>query len=78
MDFAPSVYEHCARLIDRSPWDVSRDPDLLFAAQAQAFRLYGHRPVVVGVDIYNLEAEAYGAMVAKPEGTGIPAVTEPL
>ena len=78
MDFAPSVYEHCARLIGRSPWDVSRDPALLFEAQAEAYRMYGHSPVVVGVDIYNLEAEAYGATVGRPGGNGIPAVTEPL
>jgi uroporphyrinogen decarboxylase len=74
MDFAPSVYEHCARLIGRTPWQVSRDPDLLFAGQAEAFRLYRHRPVVVGVDIYNIEAEAYGAVVDQPEGNGIPAI----
>lgn len=75
MDFAPSVYEHCARLIGRRPWDVSRDADLLYTGQAEAFRLYGHRPVVVGIDIYNLEAEAYGAVVAECEGNAIPAVT---
>lgn len=74
MDFAPSVYEHAARLIDRTPWQVSRDPDLLFAGQAEAFRRYGHKPVVVGIDIYNLEAEAYGAVVDQPDGIGIPAV----
>lgn len=74
MDFSPSVYEHCARLIDRSPWEVSRDPDLLFAAQAAAYRTYRHGPVVVGVDIYNLEAEAYGAVVDRPGGNGIPAI----
>ena len=78
MDFAPSVYEHCARLIGRSPWDVSRDPGLLFEGQAEAYRRYGHRPVVVGVDIYNLEAEAYGATVQQPDGDGIPAITTPL
>jgi len=77
MDFAPSIYEHCARFIGRRPWEVSRDAELLFAAQAEAFRRYGHRPVVVGVDIYNLEAEAYGATVAEAEGNGIPAVTCP-
>ena len=26
MQFSPSVYEHAARLIGRTPWDVSRDP----------------------------------------------------
>ena len=78
MDFAPSVYEHCALLIGRTPWEVSRDPDLLFEAQAEGFRRYRHGPVVVGVDIYNLEAEAYGAEVVEPAGCGIPAVTRPI
>jgi uroporphyrinogen decarboxylase len=74
MQFSPSVYEHCALLIRRTPWEVSRDATLLFDAQAAAYRLYEHRPVVVGVDIYNLEAEAYGATVPKPDGAGIPAI----
>ncbi|MEI6165724.1 MAG: uroporphyrinogen decarboxylase family protein [bacterium] len=76
MEFSPSVYEHCARLIDHTPWEVSRDADLLYAGQAAAFRLYRHQPVVVGVDIYNLEAEAYGAVVENPEGNGIPAISQ--
>jgi len=75
MDFTPSVYEHCAALIGRSPWAVSRDAGLLFDAQARAYRRYRHAPVVVGVDIYNLEAEAYGAVVDQPRGNGIPAIT---
>ena len=74
MDFAPSVYEHCALLIGRSPWEASRDAGLLYAGQAEAFRRYAHSPVVVGVDIYNLEAEAYGATVAQPGGNGVPAI----
>jgi uroporphyrinogen-III decarboxylase len=73
--FAPSVYEHAARVIDKSPWDVSRDGDLLSQGHIEAFRLYEHRPVVVGIDIYNLEAEAYGAPVEKPNGNGIPAIS---
>jgi hypothetical protein len=76
MQFAPAVYEHCARLIDRRPWEVSRDPDLLFEGQAEAYRRYRHAPVVVGVDIYNLEAEAYGARVDEPDGNGIPAIVD--
>ncbi len=73
--FSPSVYEHAARVIDRSPWDVSRDCDLLARGHIKAFSLYEHRPVVVGIDIYNLEAEAYGATVQKPAGDGIPAIS---
>ena len=73
--FAPSVYEHAARVIGRSPWEVSRDGDLLSKGHSEAFRLYNHNPVVVGIDIYNLEAEAYGAPVEKPDGNGIPAIS---
>jgi len=73
--FSPSVYEHAARVINKSPWDVSRSCDLLAQGNIEAFRLYNHRPIVVGIDIYNLEAEAYGATVAKPAGNGIPAIS---
>lgn len=76
MDFCPSVYEHAARVIGRTPWEVSRDGALLAAGHLEAFRLYSHRPVVVGIDIYNLEAEAYGAVVRQASGNGIPAVTQ--
>jgi len=74
MQFSPSVYEHAAILIHRTPWEVSRDAGLLFEGHAAAYRLYRHRPIVVGIDIYNLEAEAYGAVVPRPDGAGIPAI----
>ena len=76
MQFTPSIYEHAAKLIGESPWNVSRDGDLMVEAHRTAFQRYEHTPIVVGIDIYNLEAEAYGAVVARPEGNGIPAVTE--
>jgi uroporphyrinogen decarboxylase len=78
MDFSPSVYEHAARLIDRTPWEVSRDADLLFEGHAEAYGRYGHAPVVVGIDIYNLEAEAYGGVIEPPHGVGIPAIKRPV
>jgi uroporphyrinogen decarboxylase len=76
MQFSPSIYEHAARVIGKSPWEVSRSAELLAAGNIEAFRLYKHRPVVVGIDIYNLEAEAYGAKVEKPLGNGIPAISK--
>jgi uroporphyrinogen decarboxylase len=78
MDFAPSVYEHAAAVIGEAPWRVSRDPELLLRAHAEAFRLYRHSPVVIGIDIYNLEAEAYGATIAAPAGNGIPSISAHL
>ena len=74
MQFCPSVYEHAARVIGKSPWEVSRNSRLLSQAHIETFRLYNHRPIVVGIDIYNLEAEAYGATVDRPAGTGVPAI----
>jgi uroporphyrinogen decarboxylase len=73
-----SVYEHAARFVNRTPWDVSRDGDLLYRAHREAYGAYRHTPVIVGIDIYNLEAEAYGCTVVRPSGNGIPAITEPL
>lgn len=78
MDCGIAVYEHAARLIDRRPWDVSRDGELIFQGHAEAYRRYRHAPVVVSIDIYNLEAEAYGATVEEPSGNGIPAVVDPI
>jgi len=74
MYFTPAVYEHAAKLIGRTPWEVSRNADLLVDAHEAAYRLYHHTPVVVGIDVYNLEAEAYGAVVDQPAGTGIPSI----
>ncbi len=77
MDISPSVYEHAAAVIRRTPWDVSRDAELLFTAHAEAYRIYRHTPIMPGIDIYNLEAEAYGAVVENPGGFGIPGIPRP-
>jgi uroporphyrinogen decarboxylase len=78
MDFSPSVYEHAAFFINRTPWDASRSADLMYEAHAAAYRCYQNRPIMVGIDIYNLEAEGYGGVVEKPEGFGIPALGKPV
>jgi uroporphyrinogen decarboxylase len=78
MDISPSVYEHAAFLIGKTPWEVSRDGDLIFEAHAKAYRMYQHAPIMPGIDIYNLEAEAYGATVEEPAGVGIPGISTPI
>ncbi len=78
MELSPSIYEHAAAIIGRVPWDVSRDEGLLFDAHAAAYRLYRHTPIMPGIDIYNLEAEAYGGVVERPGGVGIPAIPRPI
>ncbi|MBI5833701.1 MAG: hypothetical protein HZB16_15480 [Armatimonadetes bacterium] len=76
--FTPVVYEHAARFVGRSPWEVSRDADLLFEAHRAAYEEYHQQVVCVGIDIYNLEAEAYGARVQAGSPNAIPAIHEPL
>jgi uroporphyrinogen decarboxylase len=76
--FTPAVYEHAARFVGRSPSQVSRDGELLFQAHKGAYLEYRHQPIAVGIDIYNLEAEAYGAKVEQVEGDAIPAIYHPL
>ncbi|MFA6543198.1 MAG: uroporphyrinogen decarboxylase family protein [Limisphaerales bacterium] len=76
--FTPAVYEHAARFVGRTPWEVSRDPELMFEGHRRAYLEYRHQVVAVGIDIYNLEAEAYGAKIEACEGDAIPAIHQPL
>lgn len=76
--FTPAVYEHAARFVGRSPWDVSRDADLMFAGHRLAYLEYRHQVIAVGIDIYNLEAEAYGAAIEPCGDDAIPAIRQPL
>lgn len=78
MDISPSVYEHAAQLIGATPWQASRDAELMFRAHAEAYRRYRHTPIMPGIDIYNLEAEAYGGRVNEPSGINIPAISGPI
>ena len=76
--FAPAVYEHAARFTGRTPWEVSRNAELMFAGHRDAWLEYRHPALTVGIDIYNLEAEAYGAIVEPSVGNGVPAIHQPL
>jgi hypothetical protein len=42
-----------------------------------AWEFYRHSPVTAGIDIYNAEAEAYGATVEEPDGFLVPSIREP-
>jgi uroporphyrinogen decarboxylase len=77
MELVPVPYEHAARFIGRRPWEVSRDARLLREAHAAAYRQYAHSPLLVGIDVYNVECEAYGGGISDPGGNEVPA-TIPL
>ncbi len=74
--FLPIVYEHAAALIGERPWTVSRSTELLFRAHREAHRRYGHTQIVAGIDIYNIEAEVYGAQVEDAGGNAVPSISK--
>jgi uroporphyrinogen-III decarboxylase len=74
LEFTPVVYEHAAKFIGRRPWEVSRNADLLVEAHAAAYAVYRHAPVVAGIDVYNVEAEAYGAVVGASRENEVPSI----
>ena len=77
--FVPSIYEHGAAVLGRSPGEVSRDGALMAQAALESYRRYGHDLVTVGMDIYNIEAEAWGCAISAGQGTSVPGVlTHPL
>ena len=76
--FVPTIYEHGAALIGRTPSEVARSEDLLVEGQLAAYERYRHPLVSVGLDIYNVEAEALGGVVDYPDDASLPALRSPL
>jgi len=77
--FVPAVYEHKARLVGRSPSEVCRDLDLLTEALEKELEVYDPDALTVGLDVYNVEAEAAGCEVRYfGRSPDVPAVAAPL
>jgi len=77
--FVPSVYEHGARLVNQPPGPVSRDAGLMAQAALRAYELYQHDIVTVGIDIYNIEPQAFGCEVSRADDGSVPGIrTHPL
>ncbi len=74
--FVPAVYEQKAYLIKSTPSKVSRDAELLYRAMMVEYETYQADALVIGMDVYNLEAEALGSKVTYYEGddTSIPGI----
>ena len=72
--FCPAVYEHKAALIGVHPSEMCRDAGLFEKAVIREVEVYDPDMLVVGCDVYNVEAEAAGCEVFYPDSTGVPAV----
>jgi len=78
MKFEPVSYDHAASLIGHRPWEVSRNSALLVEAHQKVIDLYHTDSCVVGVDIYNLEIEAYGCDILDVGGNKVPVAGDPV
>jgi uroporphyrinogen decarboxylase len=72
--FVPSIYEHGAAVLGTTPSRASTDTGLMADAVLESYGIYRHDLVTVGIDIYNIEAEAFGCTVKRFEDNSIPAV----
>jgi uroporphyrinogen decarboxylase len=72
--FVPTIYEHAAALIGVTPSAMAQSEALIVKGQLDAYARYGHDLVAIGIDIYNVEAEALGCTVQYFEDNSIPAV----
>ena len=73
--FVPVIYEHAASLLGVTPTVLAQDEDLIVKGQLTAYELYKQDLVSVGVDIYNIEAEALGSKIVYFEDLSIPSVS---
>ena len=77
--FMPTIIEHAASLIGQTPSDAAQDASLMARAHIEAYKLYRPDAVTVGMDIYNIEAEALGCRIRFYEDASIPGIlTHPL
>ena len=70
--FEPAIYEHKAVLIGREPREVAMSADLLSQAVLKEHEVYRADYVTVGLDVYNVEAEALGSRATVPDAHACP------
>lgn len=77
--FVPAIYEHKGALIGRSPSEICRDADYLEAGLWKELETYDTDMLVIGIDVYNVEAEALGCRVVYFEDSNdCPGIVEPI
>jgi uroporphyrinogen decarboxylase len=77
--YVPAIYEHKAALVGKSPSEVCRNADDLHQALLRELALYDADMLVIGIDVYNVEAEALGCRVVYFEDSNdVPGIVEPI
>ena len=75
--FLPAIYEHKAWFVNSTPSKVCRDAELLTKALLAEYESVQPDAMTIGIDVYNVEAEAVGCTVTyyKDDDTSVPAIT---
>jgi len=77
--FVPAIYEHKAALIGKSPSQICRNADLLYSGLVKELELYDPDLLVIGIDVYNVEAEALGCKVVYfDDSNDCPGIVAPI
>ena len=77
--FVPAIYEHKGALIGKSPSEICRNADYLYAGLMKELETYDPDMLVIGIDVYNVEAEALGCKVVYFEDSNdCPGIVEPI
>jgi uroporphyrinogen decarboxylase len=77
--FAPAIYEHKGALIGKSPSEICRNADFLYAGVKKELEIYDPDMLVIGIDVYNVEAEALGCKVMYFEDSNdVPGIVEAI
>jgi uroporphyrinogen decarboxylase len=66
LHWQPAIYEHKATLIGHTPMNVACNADLFVEALLKEYEVYQADYLTVGLDVYNVEAEALGAKLTVP------------
>jgi uroporphyrinogen decarboxylase len=74
--FVPAIYEHKGALVGKTPSEICRNPDYLYAGLRKELEIYDPDMLVIGIDVYNVEAEAMGCPVAYFEDSTVPAIVD--
>lgn len=78
MKLIPVLLEAVAEATGENPTSVSRDPAKLARAIAESHGRFGKPPMTVGIDVYNVEAEAWGMEVKSPHPDAVPVLGRPI
>jgi uroporphyrinogen decarboxylase len=77
--FVPAIYEHKGALVGVSPSVICRNADYLYQALLKELETYDPDMLVIGIDVYNVEAEALGCKVVYFENSNdVPGIVEPI